>query len=97
MCPDCKQVDSQIADDQSSRLFHHCRDLGKWILPSVVLALMPKCPVCVAAYVAIASGIGISISTATLLRSGLILVCTASLVYLVAMRIQRLLVSSLVK
>jgi hypothetical protein len=59
-----------------------CRDVGAWAAPSLALALMPKCPMCVVAYVAIATGLGISISTAAYLRFGLIGVCIAALMYL---------------
>lgn len=49
-----------------------------WILPATLLALMPKCPVCVAAYVAALTGIGISFSAATYLRTSLIAVAVAT-------------------
>ena len=66
-----------------------CREVSAWILPSAVLALMPKCPACVAAYVALAAGIGISIPTAGFLRVLLITLCVASLAFLAARRIRR--------
>src|SRR5262245_3348943 len=50
-----------------------------WIVPSATLALLPKCPACVAAYLALATGIGISVSTATHLRMLLVVVCIATL------------------
>ena len=66
-------------------------ELAGWIVPSATLALLPKCPVCVAAYVALATGIGISLPTATWLRALLVLVCVAALVFFAARRLRSLL------
>jgi hypothetical protein len=56
----------------------------RWLLPVSILALMPKCPVCLAAYIALGTGIGFSVTTATWLRTGLITGCVAALIYLAA-------------
>ncbi|RYD32072.1 MAG: hypothetical protein EOP85_22120 [Verrucomicrobiaceae bacterium] len=55
-----------------------------WIVPSLMLVLMPKCPACFAAYVALGSGIGISLSVAAAVRTALIVLCVVALVFLVA-------------
>lgn len=55
--------------------------------PSAALVLMPKCPLCVAAYVAAATGIGISIPAAGWMRVGLVAVCVGMLVVLAGRRV----------
>ena len=73
---------------------HHCCDRAitatKWLVPTTILALLPKCPLCVAAYVALVTGIGISVTTAAYLRYGLLSLCIGSLVYLLANYLRRI-------
>jgi hypothetical protein len=57
-------------------------DAVGWLLPATVLALMPKCPMCVAAYVALLTGLGLSLPAATAIRTTLIVLCAASLAYM---------------
>ena len=66
-------------------------EIAGWIVPSATLALLPKCPACVAAYLALATGVGISLPAAAYLRTMLAVVCVASLVFISARRLRSLL------
>jgi len=86
----CCQIKMRAGDNArrpASRL-RRGGELAGWIVPSATLALLPKCPACVAAYVALATGIGISLPTATYLRAMLVALCVASLVFITARRLQ---------
>src|ERR1700689_5486402 len=53
----------------------------QWLFPATLLVLMPKCPLCVAAYVALFTGIGVSVSTARWIQILMLVFCLASLAY----------------
>lgn len=60
------------------------KEVAPWLLPSGLLILMPKCPVCFAAYIAAGTGLGLSLPAATGLRIALIALCLLSLAFLAA-------------
>ena len=60
------------------------------IVPSTILALIPKCPACLAAYIALWSGIGLSLSAAMYLRTSLLVLCVGLILFLVAWNARRL-------
>lgn len=62
--------------------WQRARNAASWILPSVILAAMPKCPVCVAAYVALFTGCGVSLAAAGAVRWLVMIACIVSLAYL---------------
>ena len=65
-----------------------CGEASGWVLPSVLLAIMPKCPACVAAYVALATGVGLSFSAAAALRWAALAASVALLTFLTIRRVR---------
>ena len=62
-----------------------------WIVTSATLAFLPKCPMCIAGYVAVATGLGVSIPAASCLRLSLVIACSAWLLSLAGWYARRLL------
>ena len=78
-----KNAGVRIAEgDPHSRSFtRRSLDLTAKVIPVAVLAVLPKCPACLAAYVALGTGIGLSLTAATYIRLSLVVLCGASLAY----------------
>jgi hypothetical protein len=81
----CGELVESVANQrQTTTWLRRLRDVLEWLLPSAILVLMPKCPACLAAHVALWTGLGLSLSTATYLRWVLLLLCVAALLLLIA-------------
>jgi hypothetical protein len=66
------------------------RSFAGWLLPGVVLTIVPKCPACLAAYFLIGTGLSMSLSTAFYLRMLIVFLCVAALVLLTIRTLARI-------
>lgn len=64
---------------------------ARWLVPGLTLVMIPKCPVCLAGYVALATGIGLSLPVAAFLRMALLITCVLALALVVGGRARRFL------
>jgi hypothetical protein len=65
-------------------------DVFGWIIPGAILAILPKCPMCLAAYIAVWTGIGLSLSAATHLRVSLLVLGIGLALFMAARNTRRL-------
>jgi len=73
---DCCKV---VAARKSSRRV----DVAGWIGTAALYALIPKCPACLAAHVAVWTGVGLSFGAAEFVRTALLAACVVAAVILV--------------
>ena len=84
----CQMKPDTCRDAHQRRTWsHRAREVAGWIVPGALLALMPKCPMCLAAYVALCSGVTISCSSAHLLMRTLTALCLGTLAICVVRRV----------
>jgi tRNA(Arg) A34 adenosine deaminase TadA len=74
------------ARQQRTRL-RRVREAAGWILPGALLALLPKCPMCLAAYVVLGTGLSLSYSSAHILLRALIAICLGALALCIVRRV----------
>ncbi|PSL34844.1 hypothetical protein [Chitinophaga ginsengisoli] len=61
-----------VPASKSEGIFRRTARFIKPVLPAFLLALVPKCPFCLAAYIALGTGIGLSVASAKLLYISLL-------------------------
>jgi threonine/homoserine/homoserine lactone efflux protein len=61
-----------------------CCHAAGTVAPAAMLVLLPKCPACIVAYIAIGTGLGVTVTTAAYLRTGILVFCVACLVWMMA-------------
>ena len=86
ICP-CRR-DAASPELPEKRLIR--RGAASWALPGIGLVLVPKCPMCTAAWLAIGSGFSIPLSTAAHLRTAFVWLCWGALMVLVLRLLARL-------
>ena len=95
LCNDSNKDHHQIAvkDLKQKKYIKRSVEFAKMMLPAIVFTIIPKCPVCLAGYIALSTGIGLSITTATYVRIVLIIICILSVLYFVVKHVRRFVVN----
>ena len=70
-------------DVKGKNFVHRFADTAKLLCSAVAFTIIPKCPLCLAAYIALATGAGIPVTTATYLRMALVILCVVSMSYFI--------------
>ena len=79
----CCQLQPQAGDHapRPASWWRHGGEVAKWLLPGIALALLPKCPVCVVAYVALGTGLVMAPASANLLLRAVTAICVGALTF----------------
>ena len=67
--------------------WRRARTMAEWLLPGALLAVLPKCPFCLAAYIALGTGLAITPASASLLLRALTAICIGALALCLLKRI----------
>jgi hypothetical protein len=90
ICACRRHAASPAPELPEKRLTRQARGAASWALPGVGLVLVPKCPMCIAAWLAIGSGFSIPLTTATHLRTTFLCLCWGALLVLAVRLLARL-------
>ena len=82
-----RKLQTSHAARQQRKWRRRAREAAGWIVPGALLALMPKCPMCLVAYVALCSGLTMSCSSAHILMRTLTALCLGTLALCVVRRV----------
>jgi hypothetical protein len=74
-------------DKAHSLIVRHCSEVVSSVFPTAILMLLPKCPV--AAYIAMVTGIGLSLPVTAHLRTLQVILCATLLIYFVVRQSHR--------
>ncbi|HVY71608.1 MAG TPA: hypothetical protein VHH73_16875 [Verrucomicrobiae bacterium] len=87
--PQCCQQKPLVADraDRQKTRPSGIKGIAELVLPGALLALMPKCPLCLAAYVALCTGFTMSRPSAHLLLRAVSALCIGTLAFCLARRV----------
>ena len=88
MSANCCESSARGARSVGHPALRRAAEIVGWIVPGATLIALPKCPACVAAYVAL-GGVAISMTTAAWLRFGIAWLCAACLTFLLARWLRR--------
>jgi hypothetical protein len=66
---------------QSPSRSRRVREVAGWLVPGALLALLPKCPMCVAAYIALGTGISMSYASAHMVLRMVTVICIGALAW----------------
>ena len=79
--PRCEENRRGIADSHppSSSFIHRYGMIGGWLVPSALVLLLPKCSAYLVAYLFMATGIALSLTTISVLQLLLVILCVTSL------------------
>jgi len=82
----CCRASAPTEEPRPLAPLQRAREAVRWLIPGVILIAMPKCPMCVAAYIALFTGVGISLTAAASLRILVLALCLATIAVLAAKR-----------